>query len=73
MCRQRAGLVFVVTFSKQPAGHGKGLRGPRVKDPWSNTISTHAHISIHTLKPVVNISSGNLLLNEKFNDVTLMK
>jgi hypothetical protein len=33
MCRQRAGLVFVVIFSKQPAGHGKGLRGPRVEDP----------------------------------------
>jgi hypothetical protein len=26
MCRQRAGLAFVVIFSKQPAGHGKGLR-----------------------------------------------
>ena len=29
--------------------------------PSSNTTSTHAHISIHTLKSVVNISSGNLL------------
>jgi hypothetical protein len=35
MCRQRAGLVFVVIFSKRPAGHGKGLRGPRVEDPCS--------------------------------------
>jgi hypothetical protein len=34
MCRQRAGLVFVVIFLKRPAGHGKGLRGPRVEDPW---------------------------------------
>jgi hypothetical protein len=33
MWRQRAGLAFVVIFSKQPAGHGKGLRGPRVEDP----------------------------------------
>jgi hypothetical protein len=41
MCRQRAGLVFVVIFSKRPEGHGKGLRGPhvargpRVDDPCS--------------------------------------
>jgi hypothetical protein len=28
---------------------------------------------IHILKPVVNISSGNLLLNTKFNDGTLKK
>jgi hypothetical protein len=28
MCRQRAGLWFVVIFSKRPADHGKGLRGP---------------------------------------------
>jgi len=41
--------------------------------PSSNTTSTHAHISIHTLKSVVNISSGNLLLNNKFNDGTLTK
>jgi hypothetical protein len=40
MCRQRAGLGLVVIFSKRPAGHGKGLRGPhvargpRVEDPW---------------------------------------
>jgi hypothetical protein len=40
MCRQRAGLGFVVIFSKRLAGHGKGLRGPhvargpRVEDPW---------------------------------------
>jgi hypothetical protein len=39
MCRQRAGLAFVVILSKLPAGHGKGLRGPhvvrgpRVEDP----------------------------------------
>jgi hypothetical protein len=32
MCRQRA---FIVIFSKRPAGHGKGLRGPRVEDPWA--------------------------------------
>jgi len=41
--------------------------------PSSNTTSTHAHISIHTLKSVVNISGGNLLLNKKFNDGTLTK
>jgi len=41
--------------------------------PSSNTTSTHAHISIHTLKSVVNISSGNLLFNKKFNDGTLAK
>jgi hypothetical protein len=41
ICRQRAGLAFVVIFSKRPAGHGKGLcgpqvaRGPRVEYPWS--------------------------------------
>jgi hypothetical protein len=41
MCRPWAGLAFVVIFSKQPAGHGKGLRGPhvargpRVEDPCS--------------------------------------
>jgi hypothetical protein len=34
MCRQRAGLAFVVIFSKRPAVHAKGLRGPRVEDPW---------------------------------------
>ena len=39
----------------------------------SNTTSTHAHISIHTLKSVVNISSGNLPFNNKFNDGTLTK
>ena len=41
--------------------------------PSSNTTSTHSHISIHTLKSVVNISSGNLLLNKKLNDGTLTK
>jgi len=41
--------------------------------PLSNTTSTHSHISIHTLKSVVNISSGNLLLDKKFNDGTLTK
>jgi len=41
--------------------------------PSSNTTSTNAHISIHTLKSVVNISSRNLLLNKKFNDSTLTK
>jgi hypothetical protein len=41
--------------------------------PLSNTTSTHAHISIHTLKSVVNISSGNLFFNKKFNDGTLTK
>jgi hypothetical protein len=41
--------------------------------PMSYTASTHAHISPHTMKSVVNISSGNLLLNEKFNDGTLTK
>jgi len=35
----------------------------------SNTTSTNECISIHTLKSVVNISSGNLLFNKKFNDV----
>jgi hypothetical protein len=46
MCRQRAGLAFVVIFSKQPAGHGKGLRGPRaarrprVEDPWPTALIT---------------------------------
>jgi len=39
----------------------------------SNTASTHAHISIHTLKSVVNISGGNLLFNKKPNDGTLTK
>ena len=39
----------------------------------SNTTSAHAHISIHTLKSVVNISSENLLFNKKLNDGTLMK
>jgi len=34
---------------------------------------THAHISIHTLKSVVNISSGNLLFNKNFNDGRLTK
>jgi hypothetical protein len=40
MCRQRAGIAFLVIFSTRPAGHGKGLRGPhvargpRVEDPW---------------------------------------
>jgi hypothetical protein len=41
--------------------------------PLSNTTSTHAHVSIHMLKSVVNISSGNLLLNRKYNDGTLTK
>ena len=41
--------------------------------PSSNTTSTQSHISIHTLKSVVNISSGNLLFNKKFNDGTLTK
>jgi len=41
--------------------------------PLLNTTSTHAHISKHTLKSVVNISSGNLLLNKKFNDGMLTK
>jgi hypothetical protein len=41
--------------------------------PSSNTTRTNAHISIHTLKSVVSISSGNVLLNKKFNDGTLMK
>jgi len=41
--------------------------------PSSNTTSTHAHISTHMLKSGVNISSGNLLCNKKFNDGTLTK
>jgi hypothetical protein len=41
--------------------------------PLSNTTSTHAHSSIHTLKSVVNIDSKNLLLNKKFNKDTLTK
>jgi hypothetical protein len=41
--------------------------------PSSNTTSTHAHISILTLKSAVNISSENILLNKKFNEGTLMK
>jgi hypothetical protein len=41
--------------------------------PSSNTTSTQAHISIHTMKSAVNISSGDLLLNKKFNDGTLTK
>jgi hypothetical protein len=44
MCR-RAGRAFVVIFSKRPAGHGKGLRGPRVEDPYLNGLKlayTHA-------------------------------
>ena len=41
--------------------------------PSSNATSTHAHISIHTLKSVVSISSRYLLLNKKFNDGTLTK
>jgi len=41
--------------------------------PSSNTTSTHAQISIHTLNSVVNISSGNLLFNKKFNDSMLTK
>jgi hypothetical protein len=41
--------------------------------PSSNTTSTHAHVSIHTLKSVVNISSKNLLFNNKFNDSMLTK
>jgi len=39
----------------------------------SNTTSTNEYISIHTLKSVVNISSGNLLFNKKFNDGKLTK
>jgi hypothetical protein len=38
MYRQLAGLGFVVIFSKRPAGHGKGLRGPRVEDPWYKSL-----------------------------------
>jgi hypothetical protein len=41
--------------------------------PSSNTTSTHAHISIHTMKSVVNISSEDLLLNTKLNDDTRTK
>jgi hypothetical protein len=40
--------------------------------PSFNITSTHALIPIHTLKSVVNISGGTLLLN-KFNDGTLTK
>jgi hypothetical protein len=46
MCRQLAGL-FVVIFSKRPAGHGKGLRGPHVargplvEDPWPKRWWVH--------------------------------
>ena len=41
--------------------------------PSPNTTSARAHISIHTLKSVVNISSRNLLFNKKLNDGTLTK
>jgi hypothetical protein len=37
------------------------------------TTGTYAHISIHTRKSVVNISSGILLFKKKFNDGTLTK
>jgi hypothetical protein len=45
----------------------------KVLYPSSDTSSTHAHISIHTLKSVVNIGSGNLVFNKKFNDGTPTK
>jgi len=45
----------------------------KMLNPPSNTISTHAHISIHKLKSVVNISTGNFLFNEKINESTLTK
>jgi hypothetical protein len=38
LCRQLAGLGFVVIFSKRPAGHGKELCGPRVEDPWYRAL-----------------------------------
>ena len=41
--------------------------------PSSNTTGTHAHISLHMLKSVVNISSRDLPLKEKFNDSMLTK
>jgi hypothetical protein len=50
ICRQRTGLAFVVIFSKRPAGHGKGLRGPhvargpRVEDPCSTSFSDYEKI-----------------------------
>jgi len=45
----------------------------KMLNPSPNTISTHAHISIHKLKSVVDISTGNFLFNEKINDSTLTK
>jgi hypothetical protein len=59
MCRQRAGLAFVVIFSKRPAGQGKGLRGPCVEDPWFKVWS-HTHYTGHLIpapKPNDTISS----------------
>ena len=41
--------------------------------PLSNITGTHEHISIHTMKFAVNISSGDLLLSKKLNDGTLTK
>jgi hypothetical protein len=40
--RQLAGLGFVVIFSKRLAGHGKGLRGPRVEDPCHTVFKQYA-------------------------------
>ena len=69
-------------LSSVEAVRGRPLRGwswmlvfPSFKMlyPSSNTTSTRAHISIHTLKSVVNISSGNLLFNKEFNVSTLTK
>jgi hypothetical protein len=44
MCRQLVGLGFVVIFSKRPAGHGKGLYGPRVEDPWCREMCEDTHL-----------------------------
>jgi len=40
---------------------------------FTHRLTLLAHISIHMMKSVVNISSRNLLLDKKFNDGTLMK
>jgi hypothetical protein len=58
MCRQRAGLAFVVIFSKRPAGHGNGLRGPRVEDPWLTALPCiRSEILISNIYFVTNFSA----------------
>jgi hypothetical protein len=79
-----SGARFVVIFSKRPVGHGKGLRGPRVKTPdlhhllcHNNAVNTFhlcaPHISYFFFGLFISFSMTHSAVNSWLNYSSLLK